>query len=171
MARNKHGGIMDNPKNARKAVRMIIEKKSQTEIAKVIGCNKATVSRWNNREDIKAWIDEQAQKYIESLPEALAVSKNILDIGKYQTENAVTRDESGDIVKVDSEKIDYRLVEAALKESEKIRQAVGITPSQSTSVVIGQLVMGDQNNVLMPNVQQLLDRQLTDILDVTPEES
>ncbi len=163
--------VLDQPKVKRKAARLLLEGKTVREVGRQTGVSRETVSRWKNREDIKEWIDSQAQKYIESLPEALAVSKNILDIGKHQTENAITRDESGEIVKVDSDKIDHRLVEAALKESEKVRQAVGITPSQATSVVIGQLVMGNQNNVLMPNVQQLLDRQLTDILDVTPEDS
>lgn len=161
--------ILDQPKVKRKATRLVLEGKTNAEIARRVNVHPATVHRWKTREDIKEWIDSQAQRYIESLPEALAVSKNILDIGKHQTENAITRDESGEIVKVDSGKIDHRLVEAALKESEKVRQAVGITPSQSTSVVIGQMILGDQNNVLLDNVKNIIDRQLVDILDVTDQ--
>ena len=160
---------MDVPKVARKAVKMLCEGKNQSEIADAIGVNRATVSRWVNRAEIREWIDKQAEKYIESLPDALELSKDVLTIGSHQTNNAINRSESGEVISVDTSKIDQKILDLALKESERLRQAVGITPSNSNSVVIGQLILGNQQNVLMPNVQALLDKQLGDILDITPE--
>lgn len=158
--------ILDEPKAARKATRMLSQGKSQSAVAEEIGCHRATVSRWVNRQEIREWIDKQAEKYIESLPNALALSKNVIDISRQQTDKAVVRDEDGIVVSVNTKFIDQRILDSALREADNIRKAVGITPSNSTSIVVGNLVMGDQTNVLAPNVQRILDGQLGDILDV-----
>ena len=149
---------------------MLSEGKSQTAVAEALGVNRATVFRWVNRDDIREWINQQAQEYIQSLPNALALSKNVLDISKRQTEKAISRDEHGNIVSVNSDFIDTKILDSALREVDNLRKAVGITPTNSTSIVIGNLVLGDQLNTLAPNVQKILDHQLGDILDVEVED-
>ena len=162
--------ILDEPKNSRKAVKLLAQGKSQTAVAEEFGVHRATVSRWVNREEIRDWIDQQAEKYIESLPNALALSKDVIDISRKQTDKAILRGDNGEIVSVNTEFIDQKILDSALREVDNLRKAVGITPSHSSSVVIGNLVLGNQQNVLMPNVQKLLDRQLGDILDVEAED-
>jgi transposase len=149
---------------------MLSEGLPQSTVAEEFGIHRTTVSRWVNREEIRQWIDDQAEKYIESLPNALELSRNVLDISRVQTDNAITRSADGKIVSVDTEGIDQKILDSALREVDNIRKAVGITPSNSSSVVIGQLVMGNNQNILAPNVQRLLDHTLGDILDIEPEE-
>jgi len=162
--------ILDEPKNARKAVKLLSQGKTQTSIADEFGVHRATVSRWVNREEIRDWIDQQAEKYIESLPNALALSKDVIDISRKQTDKAILRGDNGDIVSVNTDFIDQKILDAALREVDHLRKAVGITPSHTSSVVIGNLVLGNQQNVLMPNVQGILDRQLGEIMDVECED-
>ena len=162
--------VLEEPKNARTAVKLLAQGKTQTEVGDKFGIHRCTVSRWVNRDDIREWINQQAQEYIQSLPNALALSKNVLDISKKQTDKAISRDEHGNIISVNSDFIDTKILDSALREVDNLRKAVGITPTNSTSIVIGNLVMGDQLNTLMPNVQKILDHQLGDILDVEVED-
>ena len=162
--------VLSTPKNARKVVRMLADGNSQKAIAEEFGVARQTVNRWVNRDDIREWVNTQAQKYIESLPNALELSKNVLEIGRHQTNSAIVRRDDGSVSAVRSDFIDHKILDAALREAENLRKAVGITPSHSSSVVIGQLVMGNNQNILAPSVQRILDRQLGDILDAEAED-
>lgn len=162
--------LLSDPKKARQVVKLLSQGKSQRATAEITGVSRETVNRWVNREEIREWIDQQAEKYIESLPNALELSKNILEISRHQTNKAITRGEDGKVVAVLSDFIDTKILDLALRETDNLRKAVGITPSHTSSVVIGNLVLGNQQNVLMPNVQGILDRQLSEIMDVECED-
>jgi transposase len=164
-----HRSKLSTPENARKVVRMLVEGASRRAMADELGVSRPTIKKWLSREDIRQWINDQAAEYIESLPNALELSRNVLDISRVQTTNAITRNTAGEITEVNTNSIDQKILDSALREVDNIRKAVGITPSTSTSVVIGQLVMGNNVQVLAPNVQKLLDHTLGDILDITVE--
>jgi hypothetical protein len=112
-----------------------------------------TLERWLKHDDMRQWIDEEAKRYLTKLPDAINASHRVIDAAK-------------DIDPKDPNTKHLMLM--ALDEAKQMRQAVGIAVTHTPSVVIGQLVLGDQTNVLAPNVQSLLDHQLGDILDVTP---
>ena len=117
------------------------------------GIARQTAYRWETAEDVKQSIDELARVYVSKLPKAIKLSHDLIDAADQCTktpENA-------------------KILELGAREAQTIRKTVSIEPSHTTSVIIGNLVLGDQTNVLAPNVQGILDRQLGDILDVTPE--
>jgi len=133
---------------------MLARGATQQNVADKAGVHRLTVQRWLKRDDMRQWIDEEAQRYLTRLPDAIDTSHRVIDAAK-------------DIDPKDPNTKHLMLM--ALDEAKQMRQAVGIAPSHAPSVVIGQLVLGDQTNVLAPNVQGLLDRQLIDALDITPK--
>ena len=152
--------LLDEPKNRKKALGLLARGETKSGVAKALGCSRATVGRWSSREEVQRWIEDGAQKYLESLPDALAISTNLLQAGKK---------ESGMLLGKKKADVDHKVLELAVREAESMRKSVGIIPAQHQSVVIGQLILGDQTNVLAPNVQSLLDHHLNNVLDVTPE--
>ena len=123
------------------------------QAAAIADIGRNTAYRWETAEDVKQSIDELARVYVSKLPKAIKLSHDLIDAADQCTktpENA-------------------KILELGAREAQTIRKTVSIEPSHTTSVIIGNLVLGDQTNVLAPNVQGILDRQLGDILDVTPE--
>jgi len=153
--------ILDEPRTRKKALSMLAKGATKADVARRVGCARSTVSTWSNREEVQRWVEDETQKYLESLPDALAISTNLLQAGKR---------ESGMLLGKKKADVDHKVLELAAREAESMRKSIGIIPAQHQSVIIGQLICGDQTNVLAPNVQSLLDRQLGEILDVTPEE-
>jgi len=115
--------------------------------------NRVTAYRWESREDVRANIEALAQKYIAKLPDAIKLGHDLIDAG-----NAAEKTPEND-----------KILKLAAEESRLMRQAVGIAPSHSPSVVINNLVLGNQLNVLMPSIQRLLD-QHSDAIEIDPEE-
>lgn len=152
--------LMNDHKRKRKAALMLARGATKAEVGRAVGVSRPTVSRWANQDEARAWIEDETQKYLESLPDALAISKNLLRAGK---------EESGKLLGKKGAVVDHKVLEMATREAESMRKSVGITPTHQQSIIIGQLICGDQKNVLAPNVQSLLDRQLAEVLDVTPE--
>jgi phage terminase small subunit len=123
-----------------------------TQAADAAGIGRTSAYRWETAEDVKQSIDELARVYVSKLPKAIKLSHDLIDAAdaaEKTPENA-------------------KILELGAREAQTIRKTVSIEPSHTVSVVIGNLVLGDQTNVLAPNVQGLLDRQLGEILDVTP---
>lgn len=152
--------VLDEPRTRKKALSMLAKGATKADVARKVGCARSTVSTWSSREEVQRWIEDETQKYLESLPDALAISTNLLRAGKK---------ESGMLLGKKRADVDHKVLELAVREAESMRKSVGIIPAQHQSVIIGQLICGDQKNILLPNVSALLDRQLADILDVTPE--
>jgi len=126
---------------------------SKPQAAAAIGVSPPTVYRWESREDVRANIEALAQKYIAKLPDAIKLGHDLIDAG-----NAAEKTPEND-----------KILKLAAEESRLMRQAVGIAPSHSPSVVINNLVLGNQLNVLMPSIQRLLD-QHSDVIEINPEE-
>ena len=125
-----------------------------TAASAALGVNRVTAYRWESREDVRANIEALAQKYIAKLPDAIKLGHDLIDAG-----NAAEKTPEND-----------KILKLAAEESRLMRQAVGIAPSHSPSVVINNLVLGNQLNVLMPSIQRLLDQHL-DVIEINPEES
>lgn len=152
--------VLDEPRTRKKALSMLAKGATKADVARKVGCARSTVSTWSNRDEVQRWIEDETQKYLGFLPDALAISTNLLRAGKK---------ESGMLLGKKRADVDHKVLELAVREAESMRKSVGIIPAQHQSIVIGQLILGDQTNVLAPNVQSLLDHHLDNILDVTPE--
>lgn len=150
---------LDKPKCSKKAVQLLAGGATQGKVARTIGVSPSTVSRWTKRSDVKGWIEEEAQKYIESLPNALAISKNLLEAGRSESRKLLGK-KAGDV--------DHKILEMATREAESMRKSVGITPAQHQSILV-QNIYNDHDNSISPAVRELLSRHLNNILDITPE--
>lgn len=174
-------GICDNPIVAGKVIAAIAGGATDSDAANMIGCHRMTIYRFKNREEIKAEIEAQAQALMAIVPNAMEIKRKTIQAG----DNALNREigdkgieaQEGDSPltirariqeRIEQRSNDIKIIAQSNDASNKVLQAVGILPTHTSSVVIGQLVLGDQTNVLAPNVQSLLDRQLGNILDVTP---
>jgi len=143
--------ILDKPKTRKKAISMLAKGATKTEVAKKIGCARSTMSTWANREEVQQWIEEEAQKYLESLPDALAISKNLLHAGK---------EESGKLVGKKGAAVDHKVLEMAIREAESMRKSIGIIPAQHQSVLIANIYHDNRNQVILPAVQSLMDAHI-----------
>ena len=148
-----HTGFMPKESEQGKNIRLRSKGISKTVACNAVGVHPTTAYRWESREDVRANIEALAQKYIAKLPDAIKLGHDLIDAGN----NAEKTPENDKILKL------------AAEESRLMRQAVGIAPSHSPSVVINNLVLGNQLNVLMPSIQRLLD-QHSDVIEISPDD-
>jgi transposase-like protein len=151
--------ILDEPKTRKRALSMLAKGATKTEVARKVGCVRSTVSTWSNREEVQHWIEDETQKYLDSLPDALAISKNLLQAGK---------EESGKLLGKDGAGVDFKTLEMATREAESMRKSVGIIPAQHQSVLIANIYNDNRNQVVLPAVQSLLDKLCA--IDITSPE-
>ena len=154
--------ILDEPKTRKKALSMLAKGATKAEAARKIGCARSTMSAWANREEVQRWIEDETQKYLESLPDALAISKNLLQAGKK---------ESGKLLGQKGADVDHKVLELAVREAESMRKSIGIIPAQHQSVLIANIYNDNSNQVILPAVQSLLDAALDITADRTDDEA
>jgi hypothetical protein len=123
---------------------------SRPQAAVAVGVGVTTAYRWESNEDVRKSIEALAQVYVSKLPDAIKLGHDLIDAGN----NADKTPENAHILKL------------AAEESRLMRQAVGIAPSHAPSVVINNLVLGNQTNVLLPAISKLLDQHT---VDITPD--
>ncbi len=70
-------GKLDHVKD--KVVKMIAVGEPQTSIAKQVGVNQSTISRFANKDEAQVLIDEEQLKLVEALPDAV---QNVKDLVK-----------------------------------------------------------------------------------------
>ena len=123
------------------------------EACAAVGVSPVTAYRWESREDVRANIEALAQVYISKLPDAVKLGHDLIAAGN------------------DCEKTpeNEKILKLAAEESRLMRQAAGIASSHAPSIVVTNLVLGNQLNVLMPSIQSLLDKH-SDTIEVDPYE-
>lgn len=113
------------PKTRRKYVAARARGETQVAAADTAGISVDTAYRWETAEECKAAIESLAKQYISKLPDTIRLSHKIID-------------QANKVEEVNGD--NYKIVELATKEGEKIRQAVGITPMQTPSqIIVGAL--------------------------------
>ena len=175
-------GLCDNPVNAAKIITAIAGGATDTDVAKMMNCHRATIQRFKSREEIKQEIEAQAQALMAIVPKAVDIKRKTIEAGDKALDREIgdkgieVHDGDSPLTikariqeRIDQRSNDIKIIAQSNDASTKVLQSVGILPTHTSSVVIGSLVLGDQTNVLAPNVQGLLDRQLTDALDITPD--
>lgn len=155
--------ILDEPKTRKKAVNMLAKGATATFVARKLGCARSTVSVWANREDARRWIEEETQRYLESLPDALDITRNLIRAGKK---------ESGKLLKKQKGIIDHKVLAFATKEAESMRKSAGITPTHSQSLVLQNIYNDNRGSILSPALESILRAQAAecDVIEVEPEE-
>ena len=123
---------------------------TKPQAALAVGVTPPTAYRWESNEDVRKSIEALAQVYVSKLPDAIKLGHDLIDAGN----NAAKTPENAHILKL------------AAEESRLMRQAVGIAPSHAPSVVINNLVLGNQATILLPAISKLLDQHT---VDITPD--
>jgi DNA-binding XRE family transcriptional regulator len=154
--------LLNIPKTKRKAVKMLARGAKQADVARAVGVSRPTVNRWVNRDETREWIEAETQKYLESLPDALEISKNLIQAGKK---------ESGKLLKDNPGTVDGKLLELATREAEQMRKAVGIQPTPSPSHIITNIYNDNRGALVSPIVQAVLDAHFAGLeaIDITEE--
>lgn len=119
---------------------------NQSETARQLGINKSTVHRIIERDDVREMIDEEREKFLESLPNARA---NI----QYLIDNFRTVDASNAPILSAGEK------DQAWKSSMEVLRAAGMLPSHYGSIHIENVYQETRVQIISPVIQLLLNEQ------------
>jgi transcriptional regulator with XRE-family HTH domain len=154
--------LMNDLKRKRKAALMLGRGATKAEVGRAVGVSRPTVSRWANQDEAKAWIEAEGQRYLESLPDALAMSKNILTAGKRESEK---------LLGGKSGTADGKILELATREGEQLRKSAGLTPTPNQALII-QNIYTDKRTILVGGVVgDLLRKHFGEIADQGQEET
>jgi transposase-like protein len=138
--------ILDEPKARKKAVALLARGRTKAAVAREFGVARSTVSTWTSKESVRQWIEQEARRYLESLPDALEISRNLLRAGKMETAK---------LTRPGPSTIDHKLIDSAAREAENMRKAVGIQPTNTTGIMINNILLAP-NAGLSPILAQLL---------------
>ena len=111
--------------------------------AEVAGIVPQTAYKWDTAEDVRESIDHLTKKYVSILPETITLSHDLIRAGNT-------------LEKVPA---NGKLLELAARESDKVRQSVGITPSQTVPTAIINIMNIDSRQVHVSGVVGDLLRQ------------
>jgi transposase-like protein len=129
--------VLDEPRTRKKAISMLAKGATKAGVAREVGCARSTVSTWANREEVQEWIEEKTKKYLESLPDALEMSKNIITAGKRESEKLL--DENPGTA-------DGKTLDLATREGEQLRKSAGLTPTPNQVTLI-QNIYSDKRSI------------------------
>jgi hypothetical protein len=121
---------LDTPHIKKNVVQRLAVGESQRSIAKGVGIDHSQISRFSNREDIRAFIEEEQMKLVEVVPDAVENVKGLVR----------------EMKKIP--KKDVRRLELSYKASLDTLKSVGIMPSPVQSQVNTSIYQ--QNNLAIP---------------------
>jgi predicted transcriptional regulator len=135
---------LDIPHIREKVVKELAVGKSQNVIAKDVGLNQSSVSRFANRDDIRALIEQEQAKLLDCVPDAV---QNVKDLVR----------EMRDIPKKDTKRR-----ELSYKASKDVLKSVGLLPTPIQSQTLVNLYQ-DNKTLISPFIQELLDAKFDEI--------
>jgi predicted transcriptional regulator len=135
---------LDIPHIREKVVKELAVGKSQNVIAKDVGLNQSSVSRFANRDDIRALIEQEQAKLLDCVPDAV---QNVKDLVR----------EMRDIPKKDTKRR-----ELSYKASKDVLKSVGLLPTPIQSQTFVNLYQ-DNKTVISPFIQELLNAKFDEI--------
>lgn len=130
---------LDTPQIKKSIVKQLAVGESQTSIAKQVGLNQSSISRFAAREDIRALIEQEQAKLIEVVPDAV---QNIKDLVR----------EMPDISKDDAKRR-----ELSYKASKDVLKSLGLLPTPIQSQTLINLYQ-DNRPVVSPLTMKILAR-------------
>ena len=138
---------------------------SQVQIAKDMKIGRTTINKVVNQTDVKDKIARVAAAlFHDTLDDTVTLIQDTLVTSMNQ---GITNTNDEGVEIIDKDKLALR--NTALKTGDRIQQGAGIMPSQTTNY-IQNIISGENINILTPNVQSILDKQLENlIIDVEEE--
>ncbi len=130
-------GKLDHVKD--KVVKMLAVSEPQTSIAKQVGVNQSTISRFANKDEAQILIEEEQLKLVEALPDAVQNVKDLVEEMK------------------DIPKDDIKRRELSYKASKDVLKATNVFPSPQYAHNIYN--DNSQQTVISPSYQAFLDFQ------------
>ncbi len=130
-------GKLDHVKD--KVVKMLAVNEPQTSIAKQVGVNQSTISRFANKDEAQILIEEEQLKLVEVLPDAVQNVKDLVEEMK------------------DIPKDDIKRRELSYKASKDVLKATNVFPSPQYAHNIYN--DNSQQTVISPSYQAFLDFQ------------
>ncbi len=130
-------GKLDHVKD--KVVKMLAVNEPQTSIAKQVGVNQSTISRFANKDEAQILIEEEQLKLVEALPDAVQNVKDLVEEMK------------------DIPKDDIKRRELSYKASKDVLKATNVFPSPQYAHNIYN--DNSQQTVISPSYQAFLDFQ------------
>ena len=147
------GSKLDTPEVKKHVVQRLAAGATKTDVAKEVQIDRASISRFSQRDDIKALVEAEAIRLTEILPDAIQA---VIDTVKSY------RDIPDD---------EMRRKEFAYKVIRDVLKAVKIFPTPLQSQTFINIQQGD-SEACSPEVMELLKfhtEQNVDILDIDPE--
>jgi predicted transcriptional regulator len=135
---------LDIPHIREKVVKELAVGKSQNVIAKDVGLNQSSVSRFASRDDIRALIEQEQARLVECVPDAV---ENVKELVR----------EMRDIPKSDTKR---RVL--SYKASKDVLKSVGLLPTPVQSQTFVNLYQ-DNRTELSPFLRELLDAKFAEI--------
>ncbi len=132
-------GKLDHVKD--KVVKMLAVGEPQTSIAKQVGVNQSTISRFANKDEAQILIEEEQLKLVEVLPDAVQNVKDLVEEMK-----GIPKD-------------DIKRRELSYKASKDVLKATNVFPSPQYAHNIYN--DNSQQTVISPSYQAFLDFQAT----------
>lgn len=134
---------LDTPHIKAMVVKQLASGESQNSIAKEVGRDQSALSRFANREDIKALIEAEQKKLLEVVPDAVENVKELVREMK------------------DIPKKDIKRRELSYKASKDVLKSVGLFPTPIQSQVFINLYQSN-NQFISPVIMKLLNQQMED---------
>jgi hypothetical protein len=136
---------LDAPGIREKVVRDLDLGRNKAEIAREVGLSRSQVSRYSQREDVRAELENLWMRLVEVAPDAVTNMQTLVR-GMKKSKNVKDR-------------------ELAYKASLKVLEGTGILPSQAPTVLV-QNIINNQTNIMDARSQEILSRYMAeDVLD------
>jgi predicted transcriptional regulator len=142
---------LDVPHIKEKITKELAVGKSQNAIASEVGLNQSQVSRFANRDDIRALIEQEQAKLVECVPDAV---QNVKDLVREMK---------------DTPKKDTKRRELSYKASKDVLKSVGLLPTPIQSQIFVNLYQ-DKKTLISPFIQDMLNAKFAEITANADEE-
>jgi predicted transcriptional regulator len=137
---------LDTPHIRKQVVKELVTGKSQNKIAKEIGLHQSQISRWSNKEDIRILIEQEQERLLEAVPDAVENVKSLVREMKTIP------------------KKDIKRRELSYKASKDVLKSVGLLPTPIQSQTFVNLYQHNQT-ALSPIILQLLAKHSEKAID------
>ena len=132
---------LDAPHIKTEVVKRLAVGESQSSISKAVGLHRSQVSRFANREDIQAFIEQEQKRLLEVVPDAVENVKRLVR----------------EMKKIPKKENKRR--ELSFKASSDVLKSVGILPSPVQSQTLVNIYQKNINQFIPPVIQKLLEER------------
>ena len=148
-----------------RAIQLLATGANQAEVAREIGVNRSTVCRWTQKEEVRAKIEAEAQRFLESLPDTVEQIKRDLSTANQLSKFIAGEEGAENRTRLTNPDHQLRFLENAYRKQGDLLRAAGILSSPAPSIVVQQVFNDNRTQVLSPTVIQVLGDHLKGLFD------